>query len=381
VQAAVIRRIDDPNWAVRPQVAASLGALPSGQRETVLASVLERFGNDPLVLDAALSGLRGSEDVVLEKMLESKFQTSAREAAIVMLTATVIRARQENAIQSIFQEVIDGARPAWQRSALMRGAEVALLGAPMPDVATGAAPPARGTLAAASVRGLGPAVGGGAGAGGRGAGGAGAIGRGATAVPGSAPAFPGTRPRDPNGRPAPTGTLRLRQQPVLAGFAASDPSELASRAALLLERIEWPGKPGVVLEAPLTGEESARFDAGRRVYINVCQVCHQQDGRGQDKVAATLVGSPLALARAEVTTRILLNGKEGTIGLMPAVGAALSDDDIAAVLTYIRREWGQTGSPVAPATVKSVRAQTVNRRTPWTNAELLALNEGGAGRR
>jgi mono/diheme cytochrome c family protein/glucose/arabinose dehydrogenase len=373
VQAAVIKKIDDPNWAVRPQVAASLAALPSGKRETVLASVLDRHGDDPLVVDAALSGLRGSEGVVLEKMLESGAQTPARHAAIVMLTATVIRAREDNAIQSIFQGIIEGARPAWQRSALMRGAEVALLGAPMPDVTMGAAP-ARGTLAAAPGRGAGAA-------GDRGSGGAGAGGRGGTAPAVSAPAFPGTRPRDPNGRPEPTGTLRLRQQPVLVGFAASDTSGLGSRAALVLERIEWPGKPGAVMEAPLTAEESARFDAGRRVYTNICQVCHQQDGRGQDKVAPKLVGSTLALARAEVTARILLNGKEGTIGLMPAVGAVLSDDEVAAVLTYIRREWGQTGSPVDPATVKNVRAQTADRRTPWTNAELLALNEGGAGRR
>ena len=47
-----------------------------------------------------------------------------------MLTATVIRARQDNAIQSILQDIIEGARPAWQRSALMRGAEVALLEKP-----------------------------------------------------------------------------------------------------------------------------------------------------------------------------------------------------------------------------------------------------------
>ena len=31
---------------------------------------------------------------------------------------------------------------------------------------------------------------------------------------------------------------------------------------------------------------------------------------------------------------------------MPPVGQVFSDDQIAAVLTYIRREWGQTGTPV-----------------------------------
>jgi mono/diheme cytochrome c family protein len=75
-----------------------------------------------------------------------------------------------------------------------------------------------------------------------------------------------------------------------------------------------------------------------------------------------------------VTARILLNGKEGTIGLMPALGSTLSDDQIAAVLTYIRREWGQDGSPVEPATVTRTRAATATRTRPWTNDELLKLS-------
>jgi mono/diheme cytochrome c family protein len=74
-----------------------------------------------------------------------------------------------------------------------------------------------------------------------------------------------------------------------------------------------------------------------------------------------------------VPIRILLNGKEGPIGLMPPVGQVFSDAQIAAVLTYIRRDWGQTGSPVDEATVKSVRASTTDRTRPWTNEELTAL--------
>ncbi len=56
--------------------------------------------------------------------------------------------------------------------------------------------------------------------------------------------------------------------------------------------------------------------------------------------------------------RILLNGKEGTIGLMPPVGQTLNDEQIAGVLTYIRRMWGHTGSPVSPLEVdRNPRAQ------------------------
>ena len=129
--------------------------------------------------------------------------------------------------------------------------------------------------------------------------------------------------------------------------------------------------------APLTPVEEQRFAAGEEVYQNICKACHQVDGRGMEKVAPPLVGSVFALAPAAVTSRILMNGKEGTVGLMPPLGGTLTDDQIAAVLTYVRREWGQTGSPVDPATVKDVRALTAGRAKPWTNDELTRLINGG----
>ena len=58
---------------------------------------------------------------------------------------------------------------------------------------------------------------------------------------------------------------------------------------------------------------------------------------------------------------------------MPPIGSTLNDDQIAAVLTYVRREWGQTGDPVNPATVRTTRAQTASRTRPWTHDELLAM--------
>ena len=47
IQAAVLKRLDDPDWAVRQQLAASLGALPAGARETAAVALLERYGRRP----------------------------------------------------------------------------------------------------------------------------------------------------------------------------------------------------------------------------------------------------------------------------------------------------------------------------------------------
>jgi mono/diheme cytochrome c family protein len=166
----------------------------------------------------------------------------------------------------------------------------------------------------------------------------------------------------------------LNREPAALAAVAAEGGDLGARATALLARIEWPDKPDSTNPlVPLTAEEQQRFSAGREIYRNVCETCHQPDGRGQDRVAPSLVGSELALAPVSVTARILMNGKEGSVGLMPPLGATLSDNEVAAVLTYVRREWGQTGTPVEPGMVASVRADTSSRQRPWTNDELVKL--------
>jgi mono/diheme cytochrome c family protein len=61
---------------------------------------------------------------------------------------------------------------------------------------------------------------------------------------------------------------------------------------------------------------------------------------------------------------------------MPPIGGKLTDDEVAAALTYIRREWGNTGSPIDSDTVKSIRALTATRTRPWTEDELTRLANG-----
>ena len=355
VNAALIRRLDDGDWAVRQQLAASLGALPPGPREIALSSLLEKHGLDPIVMDAAISGLRGRESAVLDRLLVAT-STPQREAAIAMLAATIVRAGLNTPIQELLQRAADPSRPEWQRAALLRGAEVTLLGAAMPGTSAGRG---RGR---ASTEGTAPGQRGG---------------------PGGAPAFPPARGNSAAalataevaaGRGRGRGPLlRLNAEPALDQLVASG-GELGNRAATLLARIEWPGKPGAeAAPPPLTAEEQRRFDAGRTVYQALCQACHQPDGRGQEKLAASILGSRFALAPPGVPARILINGKEGTTGLMPPLGSVLTDEQVAAVLTYVRREWGHTASPVEVRTVTETRSLTAGRTRPWTDAELLAL--------
>jgi mono/diheme cytochrome c family protein/glucose/arabinose dehydrogenase len=353
IRARVLKHLDDPDWAVRRQLAASLGELPLTPREAALTGMLERFGNDPIIVDTVLSGLQGSEMSVLEKLLHSSSETPQRVASITMLAATIARGAQDASVQNLFQWVAQDARTGWQRSALLRGVEVALLGAAMPGgggrggagVAAGRAADARGNTEA-----------------------------GARGGPGGSPAFPRAGAARGGGRGAGTVTaLKLTREPALVALAARDRGELGQRATTVLARVAWPGKPVDAIVTPLTADEQQRFAAGREVYVTLCSACHQPDGRGREHLAPSLIGSEMALGTSGVAVRIVLNGKEGSTGLMPPLGFVLSDDQIAAALTYIRREWGHTASAVDASTVKDIRGLTTGRSRPWTAEELSQL--------
>jgi mono/diheme cytochrome c family protein/glucose/arabinose dehydrogenase len=357
IRTAVMKLADDKDWWVREQLAASLGELPKGAKEPVLAGYLEKHGDDPVVVDAALSGLAGSESDVFGRLLQGSAETPARAAAITMLAATIISGGDDGTVQMLFDRVASESQPMWQRSAILRGAEVAVLGAEGPGAAPGRR---RGASESAPC----PTCPGG------------------RAGPGGAPAFPRGEGTDADtagtggrgrGRGGALGRpLKLSREPALSALARNG-GELGTRAAAVLANVGWPGKPGLAAVAPLNDDELRRFNDGRDIYNNLCVACHQPDGRGREKLAPSLIGSEFALAPAPVPVRILMNGKEGAVGLMPPVGSVLNDQQIAAVLTYIRREWGQTGSPVDPAVVAQVRPLTVGRTRPWTDDELAKI--------
>ena len=151
-------------------------------------------------------------------------------------------------------------------------------------------------------------------------------------------------------------------------------SALSVRARRVASTLDWPGKPRPATpEArPLTEEEQRLYAAGQQQFTATCAGCHQVNGQGLPGVAKSLVGSRWALSPAPQVIRIVLHGKEGEM-LMPPVGGSLTDEQIAAVLTYVRRSWGNTALPITPAAVQEVRGATAGRKKAWTEAELGAV--------
>lgn len=118
---------------------------------------------------------------------------------------------------------------------------------------------------------------------------------------------------------------------------------------------------------------------GRRVYNN-CASCHQASGQGVRGQYPPLVDSEFVKGSPHILARIVLNGMHGPVevggvaynNVMPAWEAMLTDDQIAAVLTYVRAEFGGGAPEVTPELVGEVRTE-VGRREAWTAQELMEL--------
>ena len=107
----------------------------------------------------------------------------------------------------------------------------------------------------------------------------------------------------------------------------------------------------------------ATMELGRRVYSKQCAVCHGDEGKGQPPAYPPLAGNQsITMASPVNSIRMVLNGgyppgtkKNPRPHGMPPFSHILNDDESAAVVTYIRVAWENSGTPVAPAQVNELR--------------------------
>jgi mono/diheme cytochrome c family protein len=134
---------------------------------------------------------------------------------------------------------------------------------------------------------------------------------------------------------------------------------------------------------PKSGE-AAMLAAGKARYDQVCGLCHGLDGMGKPNQAPPLAGSEWVNTKGfQRMAHIPLEGLSGQLTVkgqtwnlsMPAMGAAMSDADLANVLTYIRNSWGNKGSPVTADDVKALRAKIGAHPQPLTGEGLKAMPE------
>jgi len=118
---------------------------------------------------------------------------------------------------------------------------------------------------------------------------------------------------------------------------------------------------------------------GKVVYAANCVACHQGTGLGIAGAFPPLAGAEWVLTDPQIPAQILLHGMQGPIevlgqsyaGVMPVM-SHLSDGELAAVLSYIRSDWGNTAEPVTPEWFAEQRERFPDRG-PWEGgAELIA---------
>lgn len=185
--------------------------------------------------------------------------------------------------------------------------------------------------------------------------------------------------------------IRLRREPGgMEALLSSNHVDIRERAKSVKERLAWPGHQFDLFEnrprgRSLTPQEQQFVSEGKVVFKKVCAGCHGLDGQGIRPLAAPLVDSDWVLGSKDRLVRVLLHGLTGAVTVdgvtyeppivlpeMPAVGT-LEDAKIAAVLSYIRREWGHQAEPVTVDHVTQIRQETSGRLVPWTEKELSAL--------
>lgn len=121
-------------------------------------------------------------------------------------------------------------------------------------------------------------------------------------------------------------------------------------------------------ETPLDQSDS-RMTAGKAIYRDVCSACHGLDGNGVANLFPALAKAPSIRSKDPTSAiRVILRGArsvatsaEPTAPAMPSFGWQLNDGQVAAVVTYIRNNWGMAALPVSADDVSKQKSKLANR--------------------
>lgn len=137
----------------------------------------------------------------------------------------------------------------------------------------------------------------------------------------------------------------------------------------------------------LTDAHRRQFKEGEIHYQRVCMGCHQVHGNGQQYLAPPLVGSEWVIGSTDRLIALVMDGVEGPIEvlgktytapeiqpLMPGLrlNPEVDDEQMAAILTYVRNAWGNAATPVETDQLTKYRESTEGR-APWPAHELQKM--------
>ncbi|MBL9142859.1 MAG: c-type cytochrome [Verrucomicrobiaceae bacterium] len=308
---------DEPNAEVRVHLASQLSAQATSEAQATVLKLLKKGGSS-LLNDAIATGARGRELELVEQLMAEpagKVDTLASSGLLQMLANCVMNERRAARVPRLLDLAAKQAAGSQRQMALLNG----IAGTPL----------------------------------------------------------------DKKSKTVPRKLLYLDAEPVSLSKLSADTAKIKDAFKLVRAfepSIAWPGKPGVPPPpkiVPLTAEQQARFEKGKAIYAGLCAACHQPSGTGLDGLAPPLVDSDWLLGKSDIPVKIILHGVGGPITVGPKVWRLempplpiLDDEQIACILTYLRREWEHTASPVEPSEVAKIRAANSGRTKAWTADEL-----------
>ncbi|MFC5624862.1 DUF7133 domain-containing protein [Algoriphagus winogradskyi] len=295
------------------QLSLSSYVLESSEYEHVLSVIFTKYGDDPLIRDAMMSSLGGREYDFLQKLWQSedwKVKGQTKEIFLETLASAIIKNGDQKEVKGLLA-LADEKELGWKENILISGM----------------------SIQAASLK-----------------------------------------DRKP---------ILLSSEPSF--FNRTDLPIDQSRVEMLKRMFAWPGyTPSEVKLVANQLDEKAleQFADGRQKFLVTCAGCHGSDGAGAPRMGPPLVGSEWVLGNEARLAMILLHGLEGPVevagktydapDILPVMPAhsTMDDGSIAAILTYIRNEWGNKASPISSRTIGKTRVSTQGRVYPWKADEL-----------
>ena len=138
--------------------------------------------------------------------------------------------------------------------------------------------------------------------------------------------------------------------------------------AVYLKSLGQGSPPGAARATVTTSEGSLLLTLGKTIYDRECASCHGAQGLGKPPHYPPLAGNQsIQMSSAVNPIRMVLNGgfPPGTAGNpqpygMPPFAQSLSDDEVAAVVTYIRTAWGNRGAAISAREANALRASPLD---------------------
>jgi len=106
-----------------------------------------------------------------------------------------------------------------------------------------------------------------------------------------------------------------------------------------------------VLAAGASAPSRAQQMDGKALFMKNCAACHQASGKGIPGAFPALAGNKFVQGKGADVATVLLKGRVG----MPVFSDSLSDQEIAAILSFVRSNWGNQATPLSEPEVLALR--------------------------